>query len=332
MSPPPAAVADHPSYAPAVPAARVRGRPIGAPVADNALVAIGLVLASTVFFSAGDIAAKFLTGSVPGIEVTWLRYLVFCLMVIPTIFMMRGRRAMVTARPGLQVARAIAVAGSSVLFILGLSHLDVAENTAINFISPVFITALSIPFLGEKVGIRRWAAAAVGFAGVMLVVQPGGDAFRLAALLPMGAALCWAGAAISTRLMSAERSEVTLAWSAIVGFAALSALVPFNWHPLGMAEVGIGVLMGIFSTVGHWLIILAFRRAPASILAPFSYVQLGFSALFSFLMFGVVPGMWTFVGGAVIAASGLYTAHRERVRGRKERAEDASEMTAAGAR
>jgi drug/metabolite transporter (DMT)-like permease len=117
----------------------------------------------------------------------------------------------------------------------------------------------------------------------------------------------------------------------VVGFAALSVIVPFNWHPLTTREIGIGVLMGLFSTIGNWLIILAFRRAPASTLAPFSYVQLGSAGLFSFLMFGVIPGTWTLVGGAVIAASGLYTAHRERVRGRKERQEDASETAAASA-
>jgi drug/metabolite transporter (DMT)-like permease len=330
MSPPPAAIsADYTSFAPA--ASRLDSRPAAGPATDDTLVAIGLVLASTVFFSAGDIAAKFLTGTVPGIEVAWLRYLVFCLMVIPTIFTVRGRRAMATSRPGVQVVRALAVTGSSVLFIMGLSYLDVAESTAINFISPIFITALSIPLLGEKVGIRRWAAAAVGFAGVTLVVQPGADAFQTAAFLPMGAALCWAVAAISTRMMTSERPEIMLAWSAVIGFAVLSVIVPFHWHPLTAREIGIGALMGLFSTIGNWLIILAFRRAPASTLAPFSYVQLGSAGLFSFLMFGVVPGTWTFVGGAVIAASGLYTAHRERVRGRKERQEDASETAAASA-
>lgn len=147
------------------------------------------------------------------------------------------------------------MAGSSVLFILGLGSLPVAEATAINFISPIFITALSIPLLGEKVGLRRWAAAAVGFLGVMLVVQPGGAAFQLAALLPMGAALVWAVAAIATRLMSADRPEATLAWSAVVGLIALTAFVPFHWRTPTAGGIGIAVLMGAFSTVGHWLII-----------------------------------------------------------------------------
>jgi len=153
----------------------------------------------------------------------------------------------------------------------------------------------------------------------MLVVQPGGDAFSLAALLPMGAALAWAFAAIATRMMSSERPETTLAWSALIGFLALSAYVPFAWQSPTWREIGIAFLMGTFSTVGHWLICVSYRKAPVSTLAPFSYVQLLFAGLMGFAAFGNVPGVWTFVGGAVIAASGLYTAHRERVRAREAR-------------
>jgi drug/metabolite transporter (DMT)-like permease len=278
-----------------------------------------LALLSTVFFAMGDVAAKVLTDTLPAIEVTWLRYVVFCLAVVPAVFVARGARAMHTPRLRLQIIRALAVAGSSVLFILGLGHLQVAEATAINFISPIFITALSIPLLGERVGIRRWAAAAVGFLGVMLVVQPGGSAFQVAALLPIGAALSWAVAAIATRLMSSERPEATLAWSAVIGLIALTAFVPFHWRTPTAGEIGLAVLMGGFSTMGHWLIILAYRKAAASTIAPFSYVQLLFAGLLGFGVFGTVPGAMTLVGGGVIAASGLYTAHRERIRAREAR-------------
>ncbi|MFD0465560.1 DMT family transporter [Microvirga aerilata] len=228
MSPPPSAVTDCPSVVDGAPA-RASARS-GAPIKDATFAAIGLALLSTVFFPIGDVAAKVLTGTLPAIEVTWLRYVVFCLLVVPTVFVARSAKAMHTPRLRLQIIRALAVAGSSVLFILGLGHLPVAEATAINFISPIFITALSIPLLGEKVGIRRWAAAAVDFLGVMLVVQPGGSAFQVAALLPIGAALAWAVAAIATRLMSSEQPEATLAWSAVVGLIALTAFVPFHWR------------------------------------------------------------------------------------------------------
>ena len=319
MSPPPSTsvVADCSSIAEAGPAGP--GARSAAPAKDTTFAAIGLSLLSTVFFAMGDVAAKVLTDTLPAIEVTWLRYIVFCSVVVPAVFVARGAKAMHTPRLRLQIIRALAVAGSSVLFILGLGHLQVAEATAINFISPIFITALSIPLLGEKVGIRRWAAAAVGFLGVMLVVQPGGSAFQMAALLPIGAALSWAVAAIATRLMSSERPEATLAWSAVIGLIVLTAFVPFNWRAPTTGEIGLAVLMGSFSTMGHWLIILAYRKAAASTIAPFSYVQLLFAGLLGFGVFGTVPGTMTLVGGLVIAASGLYTAHRERIRAREAR-------------
>jgi drug/metabolite transporter (DMT)-like permease len=115
-----------------------------------------------------------------------------------------------------------------------------------------------------------------------------------------------------------------LAWSAVVGLIALTTFVPFHWRTPNAGEIGLAVLMGSFSTMGHWLIILAYRKAAASTIAPFSYVQLLFAGLLGFGVFGTVPGTMTLVGGFVIAASGLYTAHRERVRAREAR------LTAAG--
>ena len=259
-----------------------------APAKDATFAAIGLAVLSTVFFAMGDVAAKVLTGTLPAIEVTWLRYCVFCLVVVPTVVVARGTRAMHTPRPHLQIIRALAVAGSAVLFILGLGHLQVAEATAINFISPIFITALSIQLLGEKVGIRRWGAAAVGFLGVMLVVQPGGSAFQVAALLPICAALGGAVTAITTRQLSSEGPETTLAWTAVSGWPP-DRFVPFNWHMPTTGEIGLAFVMGAFSTMGHWLVILAYRKAAASTIAPFTYIQLCSPAC-SALSFSARPG------------------------------------------
>lgn len=293
---------------------------------DATLSAIGLAVLATVFFAMGDVIAKVLTGTLPALEVAWLRYIVFCLVVVPTAFVARGPQAMHTRCLRLQVIRALAGAGSTVLFFLGLRYLPVAEATAILFISPIFITALSIPILGETVGIRRWTAAIVGFLGVMLVVQPGGSAFQAAALLPICAAIGGAVTAITTRQLSAERPETTLAWTAAIGLAGLTIFVPFNWHTPTIGEIGLAVLMGAFSLVGHWVTILAYRKAAVSTIAPFTYVQLVFAGLLGFAVFGTTPGSMTLVGGLIIAASGLYTAHRERVRTREAR------LTAAGIR
>jgi drug/metabolite transporter (DMT)-like permease len=289
-------------------------KPAAKPAPDTVFAGIGLIVISTIFFSAGDAAAKALTGHLPPIQVAWLRYAVFAVLVLPSLLASRGVQGLATRRLGLQLVRGLAVVVSSVFFMIGLQHLDVAETTAINFIAPVFITALSIPLLGERVGPHRWAAAAVGFLGVVLIVRPGSSAFQLAALYPIGAALVWAFAAIATRFMSAERPETTLAYSAMVGLAVLSLLVPFAWEPMSWSDLGFAILTGIASTIGHWLVVRGYGMASASVLAPYSYVQLIFASLFGFAAFGVIPGTWTVVGGAVIAASGLYTAYRERVR------------------
>ncbi len=286
---------------------------------DATLAAIGLIVLSTAFFSLADIAAKALTDTMHGLQVTWFRFLVFALTIPVWTLAIRGPQALRTRRPALQVARGMAIAGASSFFIIGLAHLPAAENTAIAFLGPLFVTALSIPLLGEKVGVRRWAAALVGFLGVMIVVRPGTDAFHLAALLPIGAALVGAFGQISTRLMANELPEATLTWTALTGFVLMSLMVPFVWTMPDATELAFGLATGVLSTIGHVLVVQAFRRAGASILAPFTYVQLLFVGVLSYLLLSEIPAVWTFVGGAVIAASGLYTAHRERVVARERR-------------
>ncbi|GGH31530.1 DMT transporter permease [Alsobacter metallidurans] len=296
--------------------------PARAPAAsgDNVALGIAYIVGSTVFFSAGDIAAKMLTATIPAVEIAWMRYVVLCALVLPAVFWMGGAKRLATTRMQFHILRGLGMVISSLVFMVALAHMPVAEATAINFVSPIFITALSIPLLGEKVGMRRWIAAAVGLTGVIIVVQPGGASFQLAALLPAASAAIWAFTAILTRLMSDERPEATLAWSGIVGLVTLSMALPFAWVTPTGAEIGYALLMGVGSTVGHWLLVLGYRRAGASLLAPFTYVQLLWASAFGFLVFGALPGASTLLGGAVIAASGLYTAHRERVRARMARA------------
>ncbi len=316
MSPPPptaAATIPADSTAPVPPDMAVERRPHAR---DASLVGIGLIVASTIFFSLGDVAAKAMTATLPPLQVAWFRYLFFCMLVVPTVIVMHRGQAFATRRPHLQVIRGLMVSMSAACFILGLSYLQVADNTAIVYLSPLFITALSIPILGEKVGLRRWTATAVGFSGVLLVVRPGSDAFQLAALFPVTSALIWAFGALLTRHMSDERPETTLAWTALTGFISLSLLMPFVWVDPNLQETGLGFINGLGSAIGHTFVVFAFRRAPASTLAPFSYIHLLFSTTLAYLVFGNVPAVWTVAGGILIAASGLYIAHRERLRHR----------------
>jgi drug/metabolite transporter (DMT)-like permease len=223
--------------------------------------------------------------------------------------------AMRTARLRLQLFRGLALLGSSVLFITGLHYLPIAEASATSFVAPLFVTGLSIIFLSEKVGIRRWAATAVGLTGVIVIVRPGTGAFQIAALLPIFSAFAWACTLVMTRVMSGrEHAVTTMTYTALVGVAVLSAVVPFTWVTPSWNQILIGLLVGIASTTGQWIVVLAFRYADASALAPFSYIQLLWASTLGFLVFGELPDTWTIGGAALIVASGLYTAHRERIR------------------
>jgi drug/metabolite transporter (DMT)-like permease len=289
----------------------VRARPESTP-----MLGVALMVVSTIFFSLSDVATKALAGLLPAVEVAWLRYVVFALIMIPLALNTSRGPGLRSRRPGLQMLRGLGMVGSALLFTLGLPFLPIADATAIYFISPIVITALAIPVLGEKVGWRRWTAALVGLLGVLVVIRPGTGAFNAAALLPLLGAASWAGAAIATRLMSGtDRPTTTLAYSAAVGLAVLTIMVPFFWVTPSWAALGLALVMGSLSTLGHGMVVVAYRHASASMVAPFSYVQLIWSGALGFLFFGSMPDRYTIAGAAIIAASGLYTAYRERVRG-----------------
>jgi len=249
----------------------------------------------------------------PAVEVAWLRFCVFTLLMGGTVVVTGQSSTLRSQRPAPPALRALGVLGSSVLFIMGLAFLPLAEATTISFISPVIVTALSIPFLGEVVGWRRWSAVAVGLLGVLIIIRPGAGAFDAAAILPILSATSWAVALVVTRKMSgADGPVVSLTYAALIGWAATSAIVPFQWVSPGWSEIGLTMITGIASTIAQWLVVLAFQQARASVLAPFSYSQLIWSGLLGYLIFDNVPDQWTIAGAVVIIASGLYTAHRER--------------------
>jgi drug/metabolite transporter (DMT)-like permease len=209
----------------------------------------------------------------------------------------------------------VALLGSSLFFISGLRFLPIAEASATGFVSPLFVTALSIIFLGERVGVRRWIATALGLIGVLIILRPGSGAFHPAAFFPLVSALAWACTLIMTRMMSgSEHVLTTMTYSSIAGVCVLCALVPFVWVAPSWQEILFGVFIGVASTAGQWIVVLAFRYADASVLAPFSYSQLLWVSVLGFIIFGEVPDIWTVTGAAFIVGSGLYTAHRERIR------------------
>ena len=314
MTPPPASAARLDSAQLPLPEKRSVARTAPAR-SDRPFRGIALILASTVFLGASDVTAKYLSATLPSIEIAWIRFLVFALIMSPAMLPGSPLYALRSDRPGLQVMRGVALLSSSLFFISGLRFLPIAEASATGFVAPLFVTALSIVFLGESVGMRRWLATAVGLIGVLIVLRPGTSAFHPAAFLPIVSALAWACTLIMTRMMSGrEHAITTMTYSSIVGVCVISALVPFVWVAPSWHDILFGIFIGVASTAGQWIVVLAFRYADASVLAPFSYTQLLWVSILGFLIFGELPDIWTVTGAVFIVASGLYTAHRERIR------------------
>jgi drug/metabolite transporter (DMT)-like permease len=279
------------------------------------LKGVALILLSTIFLGTSDVTSKYLSSTLPSIEITWMRFVTFAVIMAPAMLPGTPIYALRTERLGLQLLRGAALLGSSIFFISGLRYLPIAEASATGFVSPLFVTALSIVLLSESVGVRRWIATAVGLIGVLIILRPGTSAFHLAAFFPIVSALCWALTLVMTRMMSGHEHAVTImTYSAIAGVAIMSALVPFGFLAPTWHDILFGIVVGLASTVGQWIVVLAYRYADASVLAPFSYTQLLCVSILGFFIFGEVPDIWTITGAIFIVASGLYTAHRERVR------------------
>ncbi len=283
---------------------------------DEPLKAILLMVAAMFVFSGVDGVSKALAADYHPILVAWGRFLFQTALLAPVVIYMGAWRVLRTAAPFQQTLRAVCLYGSTILFVTGLAHLPIAEAAAIGFVSPLFTTALSIPFLGEKVGVRRWAAIFVGFVGVLIVIRPGGAAFHWASVFPLLSAVAWSLALIVTRRMNRQSDQpiTTLVYASWVGLVVATLPLPWFWTNPTLGDWAAMVAMAVLAGAGHYLLILAFRIGSASILAPFSYSQMIWATLIGYFAFATLPDLWTWIGAVVIIASGVYTWHRERVR------------------
>ncbi len=290
--------------------------PYLARIMENPTKGILLLLVATLCFSISDVMAKILGNVLPVIEIGWVRYLTSVVIVI-AMGLSRGRLRVRVRNPGTQLVRGVMMVTSMLAFVAALRFLPIADAAAVGFVSPLLITALSVPMLGEIVGIRRWTAIAVGFVGVLIVIRPGGSTFHPAALLVLASSLTWSVASILTRRLSGQDDpEATMLWTSLVGFGVLTAMVPFDFVMPSPGYFALNIAMGSVATIGQYWMVLAYRHAGAALLAPFSYVQLLWATIFGFAVFATLPDQLTLLGAAIITASGLYTIHRERVRAR----------------
>ena len=284
-----------------------------------ALRGILLMVAAVGFFVTMDTIAKYLSRWYPVPFIVWARY-VSNLALLLAFLAARGElRHLRTARPGLQFARGLLLALATVLFFTSLSVLPLADANAIGFVMPLFVAALAVPMLGERLEMARLLAILAGLVGALIIVQPGSELFTPYALLPLGMAVCNALYQILTRKVAGlEHPLTSLVWGAIVGAVLLSVIAPFVWVTPQAASHGVLiVIIGVLASVGHFLLIRAYDYANATLLAPYTYTALIWAMLSGWLVFGDFPDGWSLVGMGIIVLSGLYLANRQRLTTRR---------------
>ena len=248
----------------------------------------------------------------PLVEIIWGRYF-FHTIIVLALFPRRVPTLMSGSDKGWQLARSVLVLLATACMFTAVGLMPLADAIAITFLAPILITALSVPFLGEKIGLRRWMAVFFGFAGMLVIVRPGGGLFQLAALLPIAVTVFYAFYQIITRMISHRTDPInSVFYTAIVGAIVMSAVVPFFWEAPTLEQWGMMMGAGLLGGLGHFAIILAYQRAEAPLVAPFAYTELIWATILGLAFFGDFPGTGTFVGAAIIAASGIYILHRER--------------------
>jgi len=290
---------------------------VGAGVNDSRR-GIAWMLLTMFLFVSMDATVKHLVQTYPIPQVAWARFFFHAVLLAAVL----GRRlptTLATQRRGLQIVRSGLLLVTTLQFFGGLYFLPLADMTAIMQSAPLIVTALSLPLLGEAVGIRRWAGVAAGFLGALIIIRPGTEAMQLAALLPLGAATTFALYQIATRTLSHTDATLnTLLYTPLLGAAVLSAVAPFVWVMPDAEGWFLMVLTGLFGGLGHFTMIRAFTWAPAASVSPFGYSALIWATLFGLVLFGDFPDTWTIAGALVIVVSGLYILHRERVRRRSD--------------
>jgi drug/metabolite transporter (DMT)-like permease len=280
---------------------------------DSRAKGIFLMVSATTVFALLDTTVKYLARDYDVPQIVWARF-VFHLIIFIALYSRTTNVLLLfrSTRPGLQLLRSIFLMSATMMFFTALSYLPLAEAISIGFVSPLVVTALAIPILKERVGIRRWIAILVGFAGVLIVIRPGSGVFHWAAVLPLGMSVCYAFYQILTRIAGrTEDARTSQLWGPCVGVLVLSAIVPWFWTPPTLEGWLLMAFAGVCGGFGHLLLIKGYELAPASVLSPFVYTQLVWMILFGYVIFNDVPAVTTLIGGAIVIASGLYIFRRE---------------------
>ncbi len=276
-----------------------------------------LMLAGMFLFAAADMHAKLLTASFNPLQIVWCRQLGLVCGVLILLFL-RGRAILKTNNLKMQVTRGAFAATSATLFIVAVAFVPLGDAVAVSFVAPFMVTLLGAWLLKEKVGIRRWSAVVVGFVGMLIIVRPGTGVVHPAVGIIVVAALFFALRQIISRYLSdSDRTETTIAYTAIVSICLLTIPLPFVWiMPSNWTQIGLLVSLSMLAAGGELLVIKALECAQAVVVAPVQYSLLIWGTFYGYWIFGQLPDRWTWLGALILVATGIYTLHRDSVAGK----------------
>ncbi|MCC7274590.1 MAG: DMT family transporter [Alphaproteobacteria bacterium] len=271
------------------------------------------MLAAVALFVVMDGLIKWLSVTFPTLQVMFFRSLFALIPIAVVVAYQGGAGRLRTRRPGLHALRCLAGLASMLCFFHAFRTMPLADVIAIGFAAPLFVTALSVPLLGEKVGIRRWSAVVVGFVGVLVMVRPGSDVLEVGAGVALLGTVAYSLAMIFMRDLG--RTDTTTAitlYFTVSCVLVAGAALPFVWvAPAGPVEWALLSALGLLGGVAQLLMTQAFRLAPVAVIAPFDYTAMLWGATLGYAVWGEVPDAWVWLGAAIVAASGLYIVHRE---------------------
>ncbi len=274
--------------------------------------AIILNLSAWVMLPIMDGFAKYLSSTIPVLQITWSRYFFTVIIVLPIMLIFFRKNFKWTEKPKLQFIRGLLLFCANILFFYSISVISLAKALTLAFIAPLIVTILSPILLGEKVGFRRWAAVITGFIGSLIVIRPGFVEVNLASIAALGTGVLYAFYLIVTRkLHNSDHPLLTLLLTGVVGAIIGSMIMPSVWVQPTIYEWYMMFALGFFASLGHLFLILSLKYADASKLAPFGYFEIITNIIIGYYFFNHFPDNWTFLGLFVIISSGIYIFRRE---------------------
>ena len=277
--------------------------------------AIIFSLLGWMFLPVMDGFAKYLSSDLPILQITWARYFFTVVFTLPIMFFFFKRHLVWSDKPILQILRGLILLSANICFFYSISIISLAKALTLAFIAPLIVTAFSPVFLGEKVGFRRWTAVTIGFIGSLVVIRPGFLELNFASLAALCTGFLYGFYLIITRKLSASDNPLlTLLLTGLVGALLVSLIIPFYWVKPSLNQWSLMAGIGVFACIGHLFLILSFKYADASKLAPLGYTEIIPNIMIGYFFFSEIPDKWTYLGLFIIVLSGLYISRREQTR------------------